>query len=249
MDQAIVLDALGRTLSPCAADRARKLVQAGRATVVATEPLTIQLGQAVERPAPTPVPAVEPLRGQRLLLHICCGPCATYTVSHLYALGAEVTGHWFNPNVHPYSEHELRRESLERYAAAIALPMLWEPGYEMPAFLRAVAGHEATDERCRLCYALRLARTAQRAADGGMDAFGTTLLISPYQDIEAIRQIGEELAGRYGVAFYYENMRRGFAAHQRLAREHALYQQRYCGCVYSEWESLDREAPTDARRT
>lgn len=188
-----------------------------------------------------------PLRGQRALLHICCGPCATYTVKRLASLGADVSGYWFNPNIHPYSEHGRRREALAAYAREIELPIIWEAGYEMPAFLRAVAGHEQFRERCLICYRMRLERTARIAAEGGFELYTTTLLISPYQDQGAIRQIGEEVASSQGISFYYENFRRGFTEHHRLAQAHNLYRQRYCGCLYSEWEAQDRRASTHLR--
>jgi len=156
----------------------------------------------------------------------------------------EVTGYWFNPNIQPYSEHERRREALAKFAEAVSLPVIWEPGYEMVAFLRAVAGRERFRERCAICYRLRLERTARVAAERGFAAITTTLLISPYQDQQAIRTLGEELARAQGLAFYFENFRRGFAEHHRLAKEYDLYRQRYCGCVYSEWEALDRQATT-----
>ncbi len=174
---------------------------------------------------------------KRILLHICCAPCSTYTVKHLREGGWEVTGHWYNPNIHPYSEHEKRRETLARYAGEIGLNILWEQGYEMPAFLRAVVEHERFRERCLRCYCMRLQRTAQVAAERGYDTFTTTLLISPYQDQQALRHIGEELAQSYGIAFYGEDLRQGFAEHYRLARASDLYMQRYCGCIYSEWEA------------
>jgi len=281
--RAIVLDAEGRTLSPCPADKARRLVAQGRAEIVRDDPLTIRLTRSVTIPSPTrlgdrlvaqdpaiatvgdrpvaqdPAPRrrgdrrvaqnpaiatvgdrpVAPTKvGERLLLHICCGPCATYTVAHLRGLGYEVTGYWFGPNIHPFSEHERRREALETLAADIDLPVIWEPGYEMPEFLRLVAGTPERPARCRICYRMRLARTARVAAAGGFDAFSTTLLISPYQDLDAIREIGAEEGDAQHVRFYFENLRKGFAEHHRLAREHGLYMQRYCGCVYSEWEGL-----------
>jgi hypothetical protein len=165
-------------------------------------------------------------------------------VHYLRGLGAQVTGYWYNPNIHPYGEHELRREALAGYAAQVELDVIWEPGYEMPAFLRAVVGREEQGARCAICYRMRLERAAQAAAQRGLDAFTTTLLISPYQDLHTIEGIGQELAAAYGVMFYYENLRRGFAEHHRLAREHGLYRQRYCGCLYSEWEARDRAAAT-----
>jgi epoxyqueuosine reductase len=177
--------------------------------------------------------------GKRLLLHICCGPCATYSVRRLRDEAWELTGLWFNPNIHPFSEHERRRETLASFAAQVALPVQWESGYEMPAFLRAVVGHEAFRERCQVCYRLRLERAARAAAAGGYDAYCTTLLISPYQDQAAIRRIGEELGAQHGVPFYFENLRRGYAETPRPCEQYGLYRQRYCGCLYSEWEALE----------
>jgi len=186
----------------------------------------------------------QPAANRHILLHICCGPCATYTVKRLREEGWDVTGYWFNPNIQPYSEHERRREALIKFADAVSLPIIWEPGYEMVSFLREVVGHERFRERCTFCYRLRLERTARVAAERGFEAMTTTLLISPYQDQKAIRTLGEELAQARGLAFYFENFRQGFAEHHRLAKEYDLYRQRYCGCVYSEWEALDRQAAT-----
>lgn len=184
--------------------------------------------------------AEHPLRGQRVLLHICCAPCSTFVIAHLRACGAQLSGYWYNPNIHPYSEHELRRESLARYVREVDLPVIWEADYDLPAFWRAIVGHERFRERCELCYGLRLSRAARVAAEQGFQWFSTTLLISPYQDIETIRSLGERIGQDHGVRFYYENLRRGYGERTRLAHEYRLYLQSYCGCLYSEWESLTR---------
>jgi epoxyqueuosine reductase len=247
MPSARVLDARGHLLSPCSLQKARRLVATDRAKIVCEEPFTIRLAYEVEIPEPKAEPA-PPLHGQRVLLHICCAPCATWTLQHLAELGASVTGYWFNPNIHPFSEHERRRQTLATFADEQHLPMVWEEGYEMVAFLKKVVDNPNLGRRCRQCYRMRLRRTAQRAAEMGYDAFSTTLLISPYQYLQLIQQEGDEAAEAYGVPFYLENMRRGFAFHHRLAQEHGLYEQRYCGCVYSEWESLDRDASTRKSR-
>jgi predicted adenine nucleotide alpha hydrolase (AANH) superfamily ATPase len=249
VSQVIVLDAEGRQLSSTSESKARRLVEVGKAVFVRQEPPTIQLGYRIQvPPRPDPQPAERPGAGRRILLHVCCAPCATYTVKRLRELRFdEVSACWYNPNVHPFGEHELRRRVLARYAEQIELPVIWEPDYEIVGFMRAIGGHERFRERCTICYRLRLERTAQMAARGGFDAFTTTLLISPYQDQSAICAIGKEMSGAYGLEFYYENFRRGWAEHGRIAREHGLYSQRYCGCVYSEWEAQDRNAATLVR--
>jgi len=238
-----VQDASGRILSPCTLERAEHLVANQEAHWLSHEPAAIQLCRVVPAPPTRPSPT-HPLAGRRTLLHICCAPCATYTVRTLREAGADLTGYWYNPNVQPYSEHERRRSSLAGFAEQIALPMIWEPGYDLLAYLRGVCGHETFGERCQICYRLRLESTARAAAGGSFQAFATTLTISPYQDLSVIRRVGEELAERYGVVFYGENLRRGFAEHHRLAEQYNLYRQRYCGCLYSEWEALDQQAST-----
>jgi predicted adenine nucleotide alpha hydrolase (AANH) superfamily ATPase len=180
---------------------------------------------------------------QRILLHTCCGPCATYPTVRLRDEGFEVTAFWYNPNIHPFSEHERRHEALAQFAAAVQLEVLKAPGYEMVEFFRAVVGQEAFRERCRVCYRLRLERTAQAAHTGGYDAFSTTLLISPYQDEPALREIGTAAGEAAGVPFYYERFRQGWNVRGQLAREYGLYRQQYCGCIYSEWERFAGKQP------
>ncbi|MGQ9492193.1 MAG: epoxyqueuosine reductase QueH [Anaerolineae bacterium] len=240
MSQVIVLDTDGQRLSPCSFQRAQQLLAQGRARLISQDPFTIQLPYAVSLQSRTEIATVQETgEGKRLLLHICCGPCSTYTIQRLREQGFDLTGLWYNPNIHPFAEHERRRECIQSYAAEIELPMIWET-YDMPTYFRAVAGHEAFGERCAICYRLRLERTAQIAQQQGFDAFTTTLLISPYQQQALIRSIGEELASQYGVQFYFENLRRGWSERGRMAREHSMYQQRYCGCIYSEWEAAKR---------
>jgi len=171
---------------------------------------------------------------KRILLHTCCGPCATYTVNRLRERGFEVTGFWYNPNVHPFTEHRNRLQAMQTLAQAMDLPLIVSDGYEMIAYLRAVVGHEG--DRCGDCFRLRLSKTAAVAREKGFSAFTTTLLISPYQKHELLRQIGEEVGREQGVEFYYEAFRPGFRESHRISRELNLYHQKYCGCIYSEWE-------------
>jgi len=241
--KAIVLDAEGDVLSPCSIEKARKLLREGRAFLVQSDPLTIRLPYRVVLP-PMSKSAPKPGEGKRILLHICCGPCSTYPITRLREEGFEVTGFWYNPNIHPWQEHERRRESMARYAEIVALPVIWYERYEMPQFLRAVIGHERFRQRCAICYRMRLEKTALVARANDFDAITTTLLISPYQDQRLIRAIGEEIAKTHGLEFFFENFRRGWAERGRLTREHDLYRQQYCGCIYSEWERY-REAPIE----
>jgi predicted adenine nucleotide alpha hydrolase (AANH) superfamily ATPase len=169
----------------------------------------------------------------KLLLHTCCGPCSIYPVEVLGG-EAEVTGYFFNPNIHPYTEWRARRETLASYARSIDLPVLFDDGYLLEEFIRGVVNRE--DTRCSFCYAMRLKRTAEVAAREGFDAFSTTLLVSPYQKHQLIREIGEAVAGEAGVAFHYRDFRPGYRGAVERSRELAMYRQKYCGCIYSEKE-------------
>jgi predicted adenine nucleotide alpha hydrolase (AANH) superfamily ATPase len=221
------------------------MLSEGRARLVQESPLTIQLSFVAHlRSKPATVPEAT-WQEKRLLLHVCCGPCSTYSIRRLREQGFELLGFWYNPNIHPFAEHERRRECIRRYAEEVQLPMLWWEEYELPAFLRAVAGHEAFRERCGVCYRLRLERAAQVARQQNLHVFTTTLLISPYQQQTLIRRTGEALADKYGVKFYFENLRRGWRERGDLARQHSLYQQHYCGCSYSEREDGLRRTPSD----
>lgn len=228
-----VIDVHGTELAPCSAERAQALLAAGRAAPVPGQVRTIRLPYAVDLPAAGPhrrEPEVAP--GTPLLLHICCGPCATYPVPRLRELGFDLLGWWHNPNIQPADEHARREESARLLAARVNLPLA-AGAYEPARFEDAVRGHEALGDRCRRCYRLRLEAAAAEAARRGIGTFTTTLLISPYQNQAALRQIGEEVAAAHGVQFFFENLRRGWAERGRLAREYGLYLQQYCGCRFS----------------
>ncbi|NLY88837.1 MAG: epoxyqueuosine reductase QueH [Firmicutes bacterium] len=167
-----------------------------------------------------------------ILLHTCCGPCATYTTEHMVAAGYAPLMYYYNPNIHPYREWQKRKETLEDFAEKKGLPLLLEEEYDLSGFLRMVVGKE--NERCPLCYAMRLERTAIKARELGYKWFGTTLLISPYQQIEGICRTGEDLARKYGLNFYGEDLRPGYRRSREISRELGLYRQPYCGCIFSE---------------
>jgi predicted adenine nucleotide alpha hydrolase (AANH) superfamily ATPase len=76
--------------------------------------------------------------------------------------------------------------------------------------------------------------TAKYAAQQGYDSFTTSLLISPYQNHAAIAATAQSMGEKYGVTFLYRDFRPLFQAGQEFAREHGMYMQKYCGCIFSE---------------
>jgi hypothetical protein len=131
-------------------------------------------------------------------------------------------------------EHKLRLEATQTLSQKMAFPLIKADGYDMIDYFRAVAGNEG--DRCRYCFKMRVEKTAQTAKEKGFDAFTTTLFISPYQKHELLKEICETAAVEHSVAFHYEDFRPGFRESHKLSHEMELYHQKYCGCVYSEWE-------------
>ncbi len=175
----------------------------------------------------------------RLLLHICCAPCTIYPLNILRGQKIEVHGLFYNPNIHPYSEYEKRKDALRKYAGEAGLEVIFPHGYPMEDFLRMVAFRE--NERCRDCYYSRLKYTASVAQSEGFDCFSTTLLYSKYQKHEIIRQIGERLAEEHGIEFHYQDFREGWREGIEISKRLNMYRQKYCGCIYSEKDRFFRE--------
>ncbi|NLX19779.1 MAG: epoxyqueuosine reductase QueH, partial [Desulfobulbus sp.] len=163
----------------------------------------------------------------KILLHICCGPCAIYPLQRLREQGYEVHGLFYNPNIHPFQEFHRRLEAVKTFAAITDLPLELDDRYGLTDYLRQVVFHE--QERCPRCYEMRLGRTAESAATGDFTAFTTTLLYSKYQNHELIRKRCEQLAGRHGTDFLYEDFRLGWQQGIDESRSMGLYRQPYCG--------------------
>jgi predicted adenine nucleotide alpha hydrolase (AANH) superfamily ATPase len=172
----------------------------------------------------------------KLLLHACCAPCSVACIESLADEGLRPSLFWYNPNIHPWTEYKSRRDCLKSFAGERGLELETEDEYGLRSFIRGVYPFIDQADRCVFCYRLRLEKTAEKAGREGFDAFSTTLLISPYQNHELIRAIGEELAGRRGVAFLYRDFRPRFREGRKRAGELGLYLQKYCGCVFSEEE-------------
>jgi len=176
-----------------------------------------------------------------LLLHCCCGPCSLSVAQHFRALGHQVTGWFFNLNLYPDSEHQRRQSAFQQAARELGLSVLRQPDPTgLRGFLLALAPYPGG--RCRACYQVRLSATAREAAARGFDAFSTTLLISPHQDLAALETCGRALGQRLGVEFLFADLREKYPASCDRARELGLYRQNYCGCLFSGLERAQRRA-------
>ncbi|MBI5074569.1 MAG: epoxyqueuosine reductase QueH [Nitrospirae bacterium] len=175
----------------------------------------------------------------KLLMHICCSNCSIHPLQNLLLKGMDITGYWFNPNIHPYTEYTARLESLMKLGRLWNLDIEYEDDYCLDYFLKSVSGKGP--ERCAVCYEMRLDRTAQAAKKMNFDGFTTSLLVSPYQKFDGIIEQGQKAAKRHGVTFLAEDFRSGWKTAQNMSRELELYRQKYCGCIYSEMERYTQD--------
>jgi predicted adenine nucleotide alpha hydrolase (AANH) superfamily ATPase len=156
---------------------------------------------------------------KKILLHTCCGPCTTHVNEWLKENGFEVKGYFYNPNIRPQLEYEKRLLVMEFYATAVGLKVIYD---------RSQIITEPGD--CINCYKTRLEKTAQMARELNFEYFSTTLLISPYQKHQLLKETGEGVGEKYRIKFYYQDFRAGYRQSRQMAREMKLYMQKYCGC-------------------
>ncbi|MFH1709528.1 MAG: epoxyqueuosine reductase QueH [bacterium] len=165
---------------------------------------------------------------KKLLLHVCCAPCLSGADKALSGEGFDITGYFYNPNIHPQAEFIRRIEALRKYSDVKKFNMIIDDSYDIEVFKKEVVGKPG--DRCRNCYMLRLEKAACYARQNNYDCFSSTLLISPYQKHEAVNYIGQALSQKYGVEFYYRDLRTFYRDSVSISKELGLYRQKYCGC-------------------
>lgn len=179
----------------------------------------------------------------RLLLHVCCAPCSSYVLEYLAARFA-ITLYFYNPNIAPEEEHDFRYRELVRFVEECGYTdiKIVRADYDPEEFNAIAAGLEKEPEggaRCYRCYQLRLRKAAEAAKEGQYDYFTTTLSISPHKNAQWLNQIGLALGEEYGIPYLCSDFKKkgGYQRSIVLSREHNLYRQNYCGCIYSKNES------------
>ena len=184
----------------------------------------------------------------RLFLHSCCAPCSSYVLEYLSEY-FEITVFYYNPNIFPEAEFEKRiheQEKLIRKLPAKHTIHFQAGNYDSEKFYEMAKGLEMVPEggeRCFKCYELRLREAAKLAKEGDYDYFTTTLSISPLKNAQKLNEIGERLAGEYGVSYLVSDFKKknGYAHSIELSREYHLYRQDYCGCIYSRLEREEQK--------
>ena len=173
-------------------------------------------------------------KDKRILIHTCCAPCLCYPLKALREEGFEPWAFWYNPNIHPYTEYERRKQSFLEFTEREGIRVLWQDEYDLEQFLNNTAFRQ--ELRCRYCYSTRLEATAIFARNGNFGRFTSTLLYSKFQNHQLINEVGRNYAKKYGVEFYYHDFREGWKEGIQISKKLNLYRQQYCGCIYSEKE-------------
>lgn len=179
-----------------------------------------------------------PEDANRVLLHSCCAPCAGEIMLAIQASAIEQTVFFYNPNIHPVEEYELRKDENKRFCDKLKLPFI-DADYDKENWFDRVKGLENEPERgkrCTICFDIRFERTALYASEHDFPVISSTLGISRWKNMEQINDSGVRAASRYPDIKYWTFNWRKQGGSQRmieLAKQEAFYQQEYCGCVYS----------------
>lgn len=179
-----------------------------------------------------------PNGADKVLLHSCCAPCSTAIIECMLANGIRPTLFYYNPNIYPQKEYEIRKAEAIRFAQAQELDFI-DADYNHENWLQQICGLEKEPERggrCLKCFILRLNETARYASEHGFSVFTTTLASSRWKSLEQINEAGQLAAQRYpGTIFWEQNWRKGGLQERRnqLLKEYEFYNQQYCGCEFS----------------
>ncbi|MDA8928952.1 epoxyqueuosine reductase QueH [Gammaproteobacteria bacterium] len=179
-----------------------------------------------------------PKENSNLLLHSCCAPCAGEIMEALAASNIKTTVYFYNPNIHPIEEYEIRKNENKRFCDKLGFECI-DGDYDKDNWFERIKGLEDEPERgkrCTQCFDMRFERSALFAQENGFGVYATTLGISRWKDIEQINSSGLRAAKRYEDLSYWDfNWRKqgGSSRMVEISKREEFYQQEYCGCVYS----------------
>ena len=175
---------------------------------------------------------------EKVLLHSCCAPCSGEVMEAMQASGLDLTIYFYNPNIHPRREYDLRKEENIRFAEKLNIPFI-DADYDMDNWFARVKGLEMEPERgerCTQCFDMRFERTALYGHENGFSLFTSCLGLSRWKNMEQINGCGHRAAARYeGMRYWDYNWRKNGGANRmiEISKRENFYQQEYCGCIYS----------------
>ena len=175
---------------------------------------------------------------ESLLLHSCCAPCAGEVMEAVAASDIKTTVYFYNPNIHPIAEYEIRKDENKRFCDKLGFEFI-DADYDKDNWFERIKGLEDEPERgkrCTECFDMRFERSALYAHENDFNVYATTLGISRWKDMDQINTSGDKAAARYDEVTYWDfNWRKqgGSSRMIEISKQENFYQQEYCGCVYS----------------
>ena len=179
-----------------------------------------------------------PNGANKLLLHSCCAPCSGEVMEALVVSEIDFSIFFYNPNIHPIQEYEIRKQENISFASKHGIPFI-DADYDKDNWFTRIKGLENEPERgkrCTMCFDMRFERTALYAHEHGFPVICSSLGISRWKDMNQINDSGQRAAARYAnMAYWTYNWRKqgGAARMYEIAKRENFYKQEYCGCVYS----------------
>ncbi|MGD8534996.1 MAG: epoxyqueuosine reductase QueH [Candidatus Aminicenantes bacterium] len=173
----------------------------------------------------------------RILVHVCCAPDALYVLGYLRE-NYEVSGYFYNPNIHPAEEYNMRLEETRKVARILNVDLI-EEVYDDERWFKITQKFKDEPEkgrRCDVCYAMRLKKTARKASELGFDMFTTVMSLSPLKKADVLNRIGKMFSHRFRIDFLEADFKKkdGFKKSVELSKNHGIFRQNYCGCLYSQ---------------
>lgn len=186
-----------------------------------------------------PLPDLEaPSGDKKVLLHSCCAPCSGDLMERMVESGIELTLFFYNPNIHPKKEYEIRKNENIRFCEKLGIDFV-DADYDVQNWFARAKGMENEPERgvrCTMCFDMRFERTALYAYENGFKTITSSLGISRWKNMEQINNAGIRAASHYdGVEYWTYNWRKGGGANRmyEIAKREEFYKQEYCGCIFS----------------
>lgn len=179
-----------------------------------------------------------PNGADKLLLHSCCAPCSGEVMEALISSDIDFTIFFYNPNIHPIQEYEIRKQENVNFAIKHNIPFV-DADYDKDNWFERAKGMEWEPERgkrCSMCFDMRFERTAFYAHEHGFPVISSSLGISRWKDMNQINDSGIRAASRYpGIEYWTYNWRKNGGSERmyEIAKRENFYKQEYCGCVYS----------------
>lgn len=186
----------------------------------------------------TEEPLILPNQAQKLLMHSCCAPCSGDIMERLHRSGIDYTIYFYNPNIHPRKEYEIRKNENIRFAEKHGIPFI-DGDYDRDEWFSRAKGMENEPERgirCTMCFDMRFIKTAEYAHQHGFTVFTSSLGISRWKDMDQINDCGLRAAACFpNMTYWTFNWRKGGGSARmiEISKRETFYQQEYCGCAYS----------------